>query len=291
MSGRIDIILDFVLHEILYWNTRRKLKKNFPHFCVIPGDIIGDDIIIKGLYEEDLLIPLFNKIFKNFVPMFQKSIVLDVGANIGNHSIFFSRYFHRVIAFEPNKTAIQIFRVNISINHICNVDINEVGLGNESANKFFIGNYVNLGGSHFIDPEPINKKNQQELINNIEIFPVVTGDGILKITTSERIALIKLDCERYELFALQGLKKTICMYKPIILFEAHGSEGETGSKAIFTFLKENGYHFFYRYEPRLSSLKFSLVKLIFGSTPNLIRIETPDDRTYRLLIAAFEELQ
>jgi FkbM family methyltransferase len=289
MPGKIDAVINLVLRKLLQANNRRKLKKKYPRFCIIPGDSIGDEIIIRGLYEEDILVPLFDRVLKKYHQSFRESVALDVGANIGNHSLFFSGYFFRVAAFEPNDTATGIFRVNMRLNHVDNIDLFEAGLGNESKDEMFIENQENIGGSYFIDNEPENVKNQELRERSAKSFPVLKGDDILKTKYPTKIALMKLDCEGYELRALQGLENTIRKDKPIILFETHRSEGETGSRKIFSFLEENGYRFFYHYEPRISGLKAGLGEIL-GSIPELTRIRIPEDRKYELLIASSHEL-
>lgn len=70
-------------------------------FCV-PGDHIGDEIFINGLYEMNLLHGLFDCVLGRFSDKFLHGTCLDVGANIGNHSLFWSTRFKSVYAFEPN---------------------------------------------------------------------------------------------------------------------------------------------------------------------------------------------
>ena len=38
--------------------------------------------------------------------------VLDIGANIGNHSLFFSNYFYKVLSFEPHPKIFKVLAIN-----------------------------------------------------------------------------------------------------------------------------------------------------------------------------------
>jgi hypothetical protein len=58
-------------------------------------DTICREIMLDGCYEKDLLATMVE-----LVPD-TTSTFLDIGANVGNHSIYLSKHFRRVISFEP----------------------------------------------------------------------------------------------------------------------------------------------------------------------------------------------
>ena len=77
-------ILDDIAVNYLHKNARR-LRKKYPPMAVFAHDYIGAYINVFGMYERDLLeslVPLIERYGKD-------SAVLDVGANIGNHAVFF----------------------------------------------------------------------------------------------------------------------------------------------------------------------------------------------------------
>lgn len=47
-------------------------------------------------------------------------IVLDIGANIGNYSVYLVAHNIKVLSFEPNPKLCQIIKENIKINHFEN---------------------------------------------------------------------------------------------------------------------------------------------------------------------------
>ena len=93
-----------------------------PIFCV-PGDHIGDSIFIDGLYEGALLQSAFSTLLAGRAQQFAESACLDVGANIGNHSVFFADRFARVIAVEPNPIFCLALRATIALNKLINVEL------------------------------------------------------------------------------------------------------------------------------------------------------------------------
>lgn len=64
----------------------------------------------------------------------EDAFVIDVGANIGNHTLFFSAVTGaRILAIEPNGEALHILRANVSLNGLQDrVDIKPIALGAEA---------------------------------------------------------------------------------------------------------------------------------------------------------------
>ena len=76
-------------------------KNSFPQLACYTFDYIAMQINIYGRYENELLECLSDLLLK--ITPDNRRICLDVGANIGNHSLYFSGYFDKVFSFEPNK--------------------------------------------------------------------------------------------------------------------------------------------------------------------------------------------
>lgn len=74
-------------------------------FCDNLEVIVGDTL---GQLNADLEVELsiYDKIFKCIQP----HTCLDVGANIGTHTIFFSKYAKSIYSFEPNPFIYPIFK-------------------------------------------------------------------------------------------------------------------------------------------------------------------------------------
>ena len=88
--------------------SREKKKAIFAH------DSIGRYINLFGGYEREELDILFDFLAPLDVE-FKNSLALDIGANIGNHAMYFSDHFQRVIAFEPNDDVFYLLKFNGSM--------------------------------------------------------------------------------------------------------------------------------------------------------------------------------
>lgn len=131
------------------------------------------------------------------------SVVIDIGAHIGVHTVTMSKKTGMkgaVIAFEPNKKLYMELLNTLSINKCSNVISIAKGLSD---------------------------KPQTVLLNNIQIEQNVNentpGDLIETIVLDSlninNLSLIKMDVENYEYFVLKGAESTILRNKPVIVFE------------------------------------------------------------------------
>lgn len=188
-----------------------------------PLDRVVSDSIRNGNYWEQFM----HKYFKAFSD--KEFICLDIGANIGTHSVILSEYFDTVYCFEPQKDVFEILKKNIDINNCSNVVLYNCGLGkdfkNEKMNCFDITKPYNIGSIG------INQDNNREGCEEVKI---ITLDSL---TFTKPIKLIKIDIEGYEYNAFIGGKNTIAKYKPIIIFEEHKK-----SSPVFELLSSWGYN-------------------------------------------------
>lgn len=138
---------------------------------------------------------------------------IDIGANIGQHSLFMSRYATNVHAFEPWEPVLKQFRRMVENNGIKNIRIHPYGLGNDNSKKpFFKPPEKNLRTGSFV--EHFNAENSPE--GELEIKK---GDDAFALEQIHTVSVIKMDIEGYEKLALQGLRQTLFKHRPIMIFE------------------------------------------------------------------------
>ena len=97
ISERIDKILDLLTEYFVKLNFNRnkeKFKKIYKkEFVYFFNDTIAKEINIHGIYEKDE-INLISELIRS------KGSIIDIGANIGNHSLAFSKISKKVYSFE-----------------------------------------------------------------------------------------------------------------------------------------------------------------------------------------------
>lgn len=277
-----------ISHEVIM-RTRRALMRDRPYppiFCV-PGDHIGDNIFLDGLHERDLLESTFDRLLAPFRETFARSTCLDVGANIGNHSVFFSQRFRQVYAFEPNPFFCHAFRATIGLNGIDNIELIEKGLGDEPGIvSYAMGASHSLGESHFLSQTAPSRLPGERVMK----LAIDVGDDVLEGMGIDNVALMKLDVEGYERPALRGLARTIRRDQPIILFETHPEDDRAEADSLIDHLKSLGYAHFYTCErPRLGSsslINKVLFRLRYGYDSRPTAVTHLEDREYLMLVAS-----
>lgn len=138
------------------------------------------------------------------------SVAVDVGANLGIHSLVLSYYVGargKVFSFEPN---VFVYRRMLDVlreNKISNVILSDKGVGDSIGTKYFNLNErdFNIGKAH------VSEKRGQTI-------EMTTLDYELK-SSKLPVSLIKIDVEGYELKVLKGATETLIIHKPFLVCE------------------------------------------------------------------------
>lgn len=144
-------------------------------------------------------------------------LVLDIGANIGNHSVYFSEVCGaKVLAFEPN-------------------DKNYAVLCRNSAGRAIIPLRILVGNGGEYACKEIHPEN----MGMCKYAPAGAGERAHAIDdlNLDDVALIKIDVEGMEREVLDGALKTIERCSPAIMCEADGNTDE-----MACFLQTLGYN-------------------------------------------------
>ena len=284
--SNFDFFKRTLLIEFLASNTRANINDELPQLLCLPHDYIGRHIAVDGLYEFNLLDSIFSTLLASRKEEFSKTTVLDVGANIGNHTCYFASRFDHVISFEPNDTVLPILEANIKINEIDNISVQKVGLSDNDDELTLVENDDgNLGSATFTESMALDILNYKKL-------PVRNGDRLLAKNFPDcTISLVKMDIEGHELPALKGLRSTLIDHQPIVLFECHNMPGlQEEGQDIIDYLKSLSYRHFYSIEPPYSAVSNRLarifLRLIRGSSFYAAKMDKLDHRFYPLVVAS-----
>ncbi len=133
---------------------------------------------------------------------YRPGICMDIGANIGNHTVFFSKFckFDEVWAFEPSPNSFLLLERNIIDTFCENVLYDNCAIGCEPGFISMTNNDTNPSWNK------INGK------GDISIVP---------IQTNKKVALMKIDVEGHELEVIKGAYEVIESEKPELFIEWH----------------------------------------------------------------------
>lgn len=168
-------------------------------------------------------------------------VVLDIGANIGCHTVALSRIVGPsgcVFAYEPERCNFATLAGNVAINNLLNVYVFQKAVG--SSPGFILVPELdqertsNWGGLSLGDEDYSKAPNYS--------VPLITLDeqNFLKID------FIKMDIEGMEKLALEGAKEVIAKFKPTLYVE---NDREDKSAALISLLKSMNYKCYVHWAP------------------------------------------
>ncbi len=172
---------------------------------------IDFQIHFYGAFEKPLLFFLRDALAALGKP---QSVFVDVGANIGQHSLFMSRFAAQVHSFEPFAKVRDRLLLQIAHNRLENIRVHALGLSNENARMPFFAPTGSNEGIGSFDASTTSKGNVA--IGELEL---VKGDDYLAREGIDRIDILKMDVEGFEKLALQGLRETLLTTRPLLVCE------------------------------------------------------------------------
>ena len=148
------------------------------------------------------------------------TVFCDVGANIGQHSLFMSNFASTVHAFEPYPLVSKKLTHHIDLNNIKNISLHELGLSDKNQQLDFYAPTGRNQGIGSFDSNTTSKGNVA-----VGEYSLVRGDDYFNQSMIETVSLLKIDVEGFEKAVLSGLEATLKQQRPIIICEiSYGNE-------------------------------------------------------------------
>lgn len=269
-------IFGAILSGVLDFLSRKYAQKEIPQLVIFSHDHIGNRINVFGRYENDDLFYLESLIKSRKLG---GGVCLDVGANIGNHALFFSDFFQQVHAFEPAQTPFNLLKINAALKN--NIYCYQIGLSDNCATLKLSTPIDNIGmGSLSLTATTTTTT----IVTDVNVKTLDSIESLQKI----KIEIMKVDVEGHELAVITGASQTIKKNKPIILFEQQAEEFELGTSKVIEKLRSYGYTNFYCYSswsrkfPRIIGV---ILRVIFGDTVTLTKHSVFEHKYYSMILA------
>jgi FkbM family methyltransferase len=168
--------------------------------------------------------------------------VIDVGTNIGKVLLNFSNRVGNtgtVIGFEPDEFNFKKCEQNISLNKPTNVKLFQMGLGDEVTQLHMFVKDANNRGMNRISSESAGENESENTIQ------ITTLDTMVSKLLLQKINLIKIDVEGFELKVLKGAHASLNKFHPVLFIELDDvnlmQQGATAEQLI-RFLKDLNYN-------------------------------------------------
>lgn len=193
-----------------------------------------DMMIFKnGIYEKETIDDIFNSLNPD-------KVLLDIGSNIGQHSLLLAPYCKKIFAFEPIKQVYDQFNESIKYNNYKNIETFNIGISDKKDAKNF--NFVknHAGTSSFIE------RDNTDIVENITVHT----DTLSNVLGNTKIDVMKIDVEGFEAVVVLGNKDFILKNNPILFleFSPHWikKEGTFTASELFYFFIDNQFEIYSR---------------------------------------------
>lgn len=196
-------------------------------------ETIDNSIYVEGSFEYHT-----HKIIKRLVK--KNDYVLDIGANIGAHTLFIAKYVGnngKVIAFEPMPFAREKLYKNITLNSFKNIVVENIALSDVNLSQ----QKVNFQYSWPLNSGSASDQRQDAIID------FMTLDNYINANSIPKVDFIKLDVDGYEAKVIKGAEGILKRFMPDIIMELGtytlSSVGDDAATLI-DFLYGLGYHIY-----------------------------------------------
>lgn len=176
-------------------------------------------------------------VYKDFIdvsPDLEEKTVIDVGAHIGLITIpFAQKYECEVISIEAHPENFELLKQNIALNNLDNVELhNAIASDSEESKELYESREDTGTGTHSIKYDSKTHKSESYSVESKLLDNIYFGKD------RKEVGLIKIDVEGAEKEVLEGSKRILEEFMPVIIFE---SEGGAHLKSIKNLLEPLGY--------------------------------------------------
>lgn len=152
---------------------------------------------------------------------------LDVGANIGTHTIYLAHHLNleHAVPVEPQPAVLDLVRANMGLNWHPSFDLSHLGIGlGASKGQARIGTFTpsNLGGTRLSveghdDPsQEMNPEMAAPGMSREYTIPIEAGDTLFAPGAFD---LIKIDAEGMEIDVLEGMQRMLADFDGLMFIE------------------------------------------------------------------------
>jgi FkbM family methyltransferase len=175
--------------------------------------------------------------------------VVDAGANVGTHTLAFSRAAGsrgRVLAFEPQPVVFDLLRTNLAANAAVNVVAYPCALGADRHTRYLPA--LDYAGGLNAGAVALRTRGADAA----RAVEVMTLDGL----ELDAVRLVKIDVEGMEPDVLEGARATLARCRPIVFAECN--DVPTGAQVMYA-VRDAGYLVYFKRSAAFNPANFRAV--------------------------------
>jgi FkbM family methyltransferase len=170
------------------------------------------------------------------------NVFIDVGANIGSHTVPLSRIADKTYAIEPERDNFRLLNANLILNDCWTVIAKNCAATEVRSHLVLMGPERDQEGNFgvFKTSEMVLPGKSYQKVIGLPLTDIVDMEDI------PAVGLIKIDVEGHELAVIKGAGKILDMAKPVLYVEANNNET---NPALFRAIQDAGYTIQWHFSP------------------------------------------
>lgn len=202
------------------WILRNKVLMPQRRWWWLKGKEKADGFVFttRGIPDAFLAISGHEKFLRNEI-LGKGHLFVDIGAHVGTYSIRATRLYDQVVAFEPTNATRKVLEKNRDMNHVTNLTIYPVALGDSEgwATIYHFPFISGYGGNSLHYVHPFYRSKHGKFANKVDVR-TLDSYGL-------QPDLIKIDVEGFELEVLKGASETMKRTRKLVV-EVHSNHAE-----------------------------------------------------------------
>ncbi|MBP9817135.1 FkbM family methyltransferase [Candidatus Shapirobacteria bacterium] len=208
-----------------------KSTRNFLTALFEKKIILHNGLILSIRNYMDWYISVETIVLNNYQLKNKHKVIIDIGAAIGDFSVFASKFAEVVYAIEPEPSSVKLIQKNIKQNNIKNIMVFPIALNSVSSKTSLSVDPRNYAHTNTYSKTNIISVKSQSfssfLLDNVKKYPVY----------------IKCDCEgaEYDIFNTLSSKDYLKISEIVMEYHLFNDEHRIGLKILKTKLLSNGF--------------------------------------------------
>ena len=164
-------------------------------------------------------------------------VFIDVGANIGNHAVFFGKFLaEHVVCIEPHPALVPILARNLEVNAVAAASVLPYAAG-RAPGRGYISRVKELAGKNIGNSSVQIERPEQGVEVQVACLDLLLNT-LAPVLGGREVTCMKIDVEGAELDVLHGATGILRTHRPQVVIELASREARAAARA---FLADYGY--------------------------------------------------